>query len=182
MRNDMTTELGTRDKLIHHARLRFWSKGYSNVSLREISKAAGVDVALVSRYFGGKQGLFEATLKDSLVADGLPQSGIAELVDMTVSIMASTPKGEEQPSIIRLIQMNAHDETVGELVREQQKKTMQNYLEKVIGDEKRAALFMVVLLGISMAEASLYLTGIAKPESQEYKKQLRHMLSAALNY
>ena len=59
---------------------------------------------------------------------------------------------------------------------------MQNYLEKVIGDEKRAALFMVVLLGISMAEASLSLTGIAKPESQEYEKQLHHMLSAALNY
>ncbi|GGP69880.1 TetR/AcrR family transcriptional regulator [Shewanella saliphila] len=178
----MTAELSTREKLIHHARLRFWTKGYSNVSLREISRAAGVDVALVSRNFGGKQGLFEATLEGALVADGLPQSGIAELVDMTVSIMASTPKDEEQPSIIRLIQMNAHDETVGELVREQQKIAMQNYLEQVIGDKTRAALFMVVLLGISMAEASLHLTGIAKPESQEYEKQLRHMLSAALNY
>ena len=42
----------------------FWSKGYSNVSVREISNAAGVDVALIARYFGSKRGLFEATLEN----------------------------------------------------------------------------------------------------------------------
>ncbi|MEM6901379.1 MAG: helix-turn-helix domain-containing protein, partial [Pseudomonadota bacterium] len=52
----------TRDKLLLHARRQFWANGDSHVSLRQIASAAGVDVALISRHFGGKLGLFEATL------------------------------------------------------------------------------------------------------------------------
>ena len=52
----------TRNLLKDHARRLFWSKGFSNVSVREIATAAGVDVALIARYFGSKLGLFEATL------------------------------------------------------------------------------------------------------------------------
>ena len=44
----------TREKLLTAATEAFWEQGYSNTSLRQIAQIAGVDVALVSRYFGGK--------------------------------------------------------------------------------------------------------------------------------
>ncbi|MEO0371384.1 MAG: TetR family transcriptional regulator, partial [Pseudomonadota bacterium] len=46
----------TKEKLLGAARDLFWTRGYSNVSVRDITGAAGVDAALVSRYFGGKRG------------------------------------------------------------------------------------------------------------------------------
>src|SRR6185312_16537935 len=39
--------------------------GYDRTVLRDIAGAAGVDVALIKRYFGGKEGLFTEALKAS---------------------------------------------------------------------------------------------------------------------
>jgi AcrR family transcriptional regulator len=45
------------------ARELFMREGYNDVSLRTIAAQAGVDVALISYYFGSKRGLFGATLE-----------------------------------------------------------------------------------------------------------------------
>jgi AcrR family transcriptional regulator len=42
--------------------VRFMSDGYQAVTMRSIALAAGVDVALVSYYFGSKQRLFSAAM------------------------------------------------------------------------------------------------------------------------
>ena len=44
------------------ARRRFLAEGYQAVTLRSIAAEAGVDAALVSYFFGSKQGLFGAAL------------------------------------------------------------------------------------------------------------------------
>jgi Bacterial regulatory proteins, tetR family len=55
----------TRGALLGAALARFVSDGYDGVSLREIASDAGVDVSLVSRYFGGKQELFAEVMASS---------------------------------------------------------------------------------------------------------------------
>jgi AcrR family transcriptional regulator len=52
----------TRDAILAAARQRFLSESYENVGLRDIAGDVGVDVALVSRYFGGKEKLFAEVL------------------------------------------------------------------------------------------------------------------------
>ena len=52
----------TRASLLAAATDRFVREGYDSVSLREIASDAGVDVSLVSRYFGGKEELFAEVL------------------------------------------------------------------------------------------------------------------------
>lgn len=49
----------TRDAVIHSALKLFNMGGYDGTSVRAIAADAGVNVALVSYYFGGKQGLLE---------------------------------------------------------------------------------------------------------------------------
>lgn len=176
----MTKAEATRENLLTHARALLWRHGYSNVSLRQIAKAAGVDVALVSRYFGGKRGLFEATLE---IAFDTPQAdGPDALVDMVVQLFASHPRDAAAPTILHLMQMNAQDEEVGALVRDAQRNGLQAMIETAVGSPQRAALFMAVVLGISVAEKSLHLTGIAPHDSPEYEEQLRHLLNAALSF
>ena len=176
----MTKAEITREKLLTHARALLWRYGYSNVSLRQIAMAAGVDVALVSRYFGGKRGLFEATLEGAF--DAPPANGPEALVEMVVQLFVSHPRDATAPTILHLMQMNAQDEVVGALVRDAQHRGLQTTIETAAGNPSRAALFMAVILGISAAEKSLHLSGIAPHDSPEYEAQLRHMLNAALSF
>lgn len=176
----MNKALMTRDKLLTHARALLWRHGYSNVSLRQIAMAAGVDVALVSRYFGGKRGLFEATLEGAF--DMPDATTPKELVDMVVHLFVTHPRDAASVSILHLMLMNAQDEEVGGLVRAAHQVGLQAAVERAAGDRARAALFMAVILGMSVAEKSLHLSGIAPYDSPEYEMQLRHMLEAALAY
>jgi AcrR family transcriptional regulator len=72
----------------------FAAKGYSRARLRDIADIAGVDAALVIRYFDSKAGLYQAVLEQGEV-DGLPvpqrldanqlDGMIDELVDRAMS-------------------------------------------------------------------------------------------------
>lgn len=62
---------GTRAAILEAAKAQFALLGYDTATLREIAARAGVDVALIKRYFGGKDGLFSEALKASFHADGL---------------------------------------------------------------------------------------------------------------
>lgn len=44
----------------------FYAKGFHGTSIRDIARKAGVNPALISYYFGGKQALFESLLIDFL--------------------------------------------------------------------------------------------------------------------
>ena len=58
-----------RARILAEARAAFAATGYEGASLRAITAAAGVDVALVSYYFGNKEALFRAVVAD-LCEDG----------------------------------------------------------------------------------------------------------------
>src|SRR5579871_63129 len=54
----------TRQKLLHAAVKVFATQGYEGATTRAIADEAGVAEALIQRYFNGKQGLLNASLKD----------------------------------------------------------------------------------------------------------------------
>jgi AcrR family transcriptional regulator len=61
----------TRAAILEAAKSHFALLGYDRAVLRDIAREAGVDVALVKRYFGGKEALFVEALKASFVSDGM---------------------------------------------------------------------------------------------------------------
>ena len=54
----------TRRALLDAARHLFGRHGYDRTTLRDIGDLAGVDPALIARYFGGKTGIYVASLDD----------------------------------------------------------------------------------------------------------------------
>jgi AcrR family transcriptional regulator len=54
----------------------FAKKGLNGVSIRELAKASGSNSSMISYYFGGKTGLYEAVLKE-VFAGMLKISGVA---------------------------------------------------------------------------------------------------------
>ena len=63
----------TRAAILAAAKDHFARSGYEGAFLRDIAADAGVDAALINRYFGGKDGLFAAALKDSIRPDAISQ-------------------------------------------------------------------------------------------------------------
>jgi AcrR family transcriptional regulator len=170
----------TRDLLQTHARRLFWSKGYSNVSVREVAKAAGVDVALIARYFGSKLGLFEATLDTLKKIDPDDFSSVDSLVNVFVEMFSNAPKEGTEASPISMILLNANDSDVGTIVARIQYEYWQSGLEKIIGSKSQAALFFAAMMGFSVGQKILHLDGIAELGSDEYRAQFRHMLTTAI--
>lgn len=179
---DMTIAISTRDALLIHGRRLFWSRGFTNVSVRQVARAAGVDVALISRYFGSKLGLFEATLQEAYGLDGIDLPDGPALVDAIVRVFVTLDRSSDVPSVTRLIQMNADDEQVGHLVRKVYDELWQSKIEGVLGDSSRAALMTSAILGLCVTENSLRVAGFAAPHLPLYEQQVRFLLTAALNF
>jgi AcrR family transcriptional regulator len=53
----------TRAALVDAARVVFAEQGFQGATVRAIAARAGVDAAMVNHWFGGKQGLFAATVE-----------------------------------------------------------------------------------------------------------------------
>lgn len=65
----------TKQAIFEAATQAFARTGYQGAGLREIASDAGVDVALISRYFGSKEKLFEQVLEEHLFIDNLIAGG-----------------------------------------------------------------------------------------------------------
>jgi len=61
----------TRARILASARELFTDEGYGSVSSRMIAAHAGVNVALINRYFGAKRGLLTEILREDGVFPGL---------------------------------------------------------------------------------------------------------------
>ncbi|MDD2308458.1 MAG: TetR/AcrR family transcriptional regulator [Desulfuromonadaceae bacterium] len=53
-----------RNKLVLIATRLFAERGLNGVSIRELSKAAGVSISMISYHFGGKEGLYSSVLQE----------------------------------------------------------------------------------------------------------------------
>jgi AcrR family transcriptional regulator len=63
----------TRAAILEAAKVHFALSGYDRAALRDIAADAGADVALIKRYFGGKEALFTEALKASFHPDRLAE-------------------------------------------------------------------------------------------------------------
>lgn len=63
MRMEVSKDKPTVNKIIEAATRLFAVKGYAAVSVKELADAAGVNIALISYYFGGKESLYKLVLE-----------------------------------------------------------------------------------------------------------------------
>ncbi|MCP5073303.1 MAG: TetR/AcrR family transcriptional regulator [Rhodobacteraceae bacterium] len=174
----------TQQNLLEAARSLFWNRGYSNVSVRDITKCASVDAALVSRYFGGKQGLFEATLVGAFDWPEL-QEDRGNFLELIVNKQAKGLHESGEASAIKMLIMNASDPDVGEIVRSEVTRCFTKPITEVIGPPKaqeRLAMMMAVIVGASIMRHDIRAAGMSDCSEEQYGAQLRHLVTAAMAY
>jgi AcrR family transcriptional regulator len=85
----------TRAAIVDAAKIHFGRSGYEGAYLRDIAAEAGVDAALINRYFGGKEGLFAEALKQSIRPEGIFDWQRATFGRDIAAMMAGSPHERE---------------------------------------------------------------------------------------
>ncbi len=86
----------TRAAILAAAKLQFARLGYDRAVLRDIAAEAGADVALIKRYFGGKEGLFTEALKASFAPSRFASWNRATFARDIAEMMAGDAFADEE--------------------------------------------------------------------------------------
>jgi AcrR family transcriptional regulator len=107
----------TRAAILEAAKRQFAILGYDRAGLREIAGEAGVDVALIKRYFGGKEPLFIEALKASFAPDRLRTWDRATFAEDVAERMAESAHfGEEATQSFQFLLHTATSPTTAPLL------------------------------------------------------------------
>ena len=94
-----------RENIIAAAVPLFAAKGLNGVSVRELAAAAGVNLSMISYYFGGKEGLYAAVLTGQFAILGkleeIEQLEIDTLQKFELYVRATVSRYRKSPYLLR---------------------------------------------------------------------------------
>ena len=151
----------TRAAILAAAKARFARDGYDQVGVRDIAADAGIDPALVNRYFGSKEGLYTAVV-NSITKDPLvlrPDRGhFGEEVARMVLRM-SGDRHEDQLLALDMAIRSTNSPTAHAMVRQDiQERFITPLVEKFGGGPDataRAYIVMSITMGIGVMRGVL---------------------------
>jgi AcrR family transcriptional regulator len=176
----------TRQLLLTAARRRFATDGYTATSVRDIAGEAGVNVALISRYFDSKEGLFRACLIGAV--DEMKQTVTDDLtLDQMGRIIAEKLAGPlvgKHPHQLLLLLRSSGDEGA-DRIRLEILGTFSRRLAAIAGDPDSERLIrnaqVVIAAGLGMAILrSAGLEPLASSGEPELTEVLQEMIGALL--
>lgn len=179
---------GTRDEILAVARKRFLVDGYEAVTMRSVATEAGVDAALISYFFGSKQGLLGAALALSaspadVLAEVLP-GDLSTLPERVLRGLVTTWDDPERGGPLRVMAAAAaRDRSVARLVREMAEREVIGRIAERLGGadaRQRAAVFSSQLTGIIFSRYLLGIEPIATMPVDELVRRLAPGLRAVL--
>ena len=178
----------TRDAILSSAHDRFLKDSYESVGLRDIAGDAGVDVALVSRYFGGKEGLFREVLTHEKRPDTFSEPrSIEELPRFLAQLIEEDQDDDRARRMEMFIIMlrSASSPKAGEIIRELIHRDVLDPMAKLIGGpegEMRANMLLAVLMGISVLRTVMQVEGMCEAEPCQFRtERFRCLFEAAIN-
>ncbi|MFG3409431.1 TetR family transcriptional regulator [Streptomyces sp. NPDC048142] len=178
----------TRDVILETARRRFLAEGYHAVTLRSIAAEAGVDLALISYFFGSKKGLFGAALALAVnpaevvaqVLEGDPKTLSQRALRAMLSVWDDPQSG---PALLAMVRNAAQDEMFAELVKEVLEREIVDRIAAWLGGShprRRAAAFTAQMAGLMTARYLLRLEPMASMTPDEIVRHLAPSLRVAL--
>lgn len=155
----------TRRALLSAGRRRFAQDGYASTRVRDIATDAGVNVALINRYFASKEGLFEAclvTARDELSRSGDASDSFGALLENMARQVAG-PVDDERSLTLLLLLRSSGDAGADRIRRN----TLRSFAEQMLiaagwsaddaqGDAPmlRAQVALSTVLGIALLRSS----------------------------
>jgi AcrR family transcriptional regulator len=183
--------VNTRKLLLTAARRRFAKEGYSATTVRDIANDAGVNVALINRYFASKEGLFEECLASASEDFKNPSSEPMTIDRVLVTILqhvADSPDGDI--SLMLLLLLRSSNDERAEAIRRTTFETFSRRLAIATGADPRSAAFADVMLraqvvlsaviGVVLLRSSTGVEPLTSATEDELGPPLADLLAALL--
>ncbi|XVV16799.1 TetR family transcriptional regulator [Actinoplanes sp. CA-131856] len=175
----------TRQQLLEVARCRFARQGYATTTVRDIAEDAGVNVALISRYFTSKEGLFKACLDTAFAelrrdAEQTTPNDVAAVLARRIAGAEDSPRRMEG---LLLLLRTSGDERVDEM-RRGVLRSVSERLAQVTGDPDavlRAEIVLAATLGIALMRSSLGVQPLAGATEQDLVGPLSDLLEGLMS-
>ncbi|MET0422815.1 MAG: TetR family transcriptional regulator [Actinoplanes sp.] len=180
----------TRQLLLEVASSRFARDGYATTTVRDIADDANVNVALISRYFTSKEGLFEACLAAAVTElRQEPEDTPVERIGAAMAhrIAASTPDGR-LPETLLLLLRSSGDEHLDEIRRGVLRSMSERMATVAAGPASpdgqqlvlRAQIVLAAALGVTLLRSSLSIEPLASADEETLAAPLSDLVTALL--
>ncbi|WP_309091833.1 TetR family transcriptional regulator [Phenylobacterium sp.] len=148
--------VATRGAILSAARSRFAEEGYDVASVRGIASDAGVDPALVLRYFGSKEELLAAVLAESGSVRDLLDGPRQEFGARAARMLLLDPVEDHKLAVLQIILRSASSPRAGPLVRRNTQERFYEPMEAWLGGADapiRARTVGAIIMGAAMSRA-----------------------------
>ncbi|PZQ22210.1 MAG: TetR family transcriptional regulator [Sphingopyxis macrogoltabida] len=148
--------VATRAAILASARQRFLRESYDSVGLRDIAGDAGVDVALISRYFGGKEGLFgEVVSKDKEPSIFQEPKSLDEFPDFLARMVLEDDEVDrvQRMEMFVIILRSAASPKAGEIIQDMVRNDVLEPMTRLMGpggEPMKADMLLAILMGITV--------------------------------
>lgn len=170
----------SRERLLEAAAELFADRGYERATARDIGWKAGVDPAMIARYFGGKAQLYIAVLQSQYgvdnPADLLDRDRLAALVER----VAGQGPGPILQAVVRPVQDPAAREAAHRELYHRFVVPLSDQLD-ASGDPDarlRAEVLMAAFTGVALARHAGMLDALASADTDHVTALLQELLSA----
>lgn len=165
----------TRGAILDAARAAFAARGYDAVSLRSVARDAGVDPALVHRFFGSKERLFVAAMElpvapsalaVAVLAGGL--DGVGERLVRTLLTLWDTPGGFAP--FLALVRGAVDNEAAATMLREFLTREVLGRIAATAAPDRpefRASIAGSQIVGLAMARYVVRVAPLADADPDE---------------
>jgi AcrR family transcriptional regulator len=146
----------TRQAILEAAKNRFATEGYDGASLRDIAADAGVDAALVSRYFGSKDELFVEVLNLTHDPSEIFEGGLENFGERIARMMLEDPKDAGDLDWLLLMLRSASSPRAAEAIRHSSRVNFHDPFAAFLGGPDahvRARLAGAIMMGVAIARA-----------------------------
>ncbi|TDQ55254.1 TetR family transcriptional regulator [Actinorugispora endophytica] len=172
----------TRRRILDSARELFTADGYTQVSSRRIAAHAGVNVALINRYFGAKRGLLAEVIAGEAVYPGVFEGDPATLARRIAERLAARVHGEATP-LQRALDGASGDPDLKAVYDERLKSAVLEPLEKYLGGagaRTRALSVAAVVLGLAGLRRVEGGAAFAECDRRELTERFTRIIEACL--
>ena len=179
MTNPPSRSVATKTALLNAARQLFAQRGFDLVSVRDVAADAGVNAALVIRYFGSKEALF---LEAISLPDGVPLPFDGPLHDLGERL-ARYALGKPDADPLLILLRSASSETGGTLLRRAVEAQFIAPLSTRLpgtAPDARAALIAAEVLGLSVL-SKIVNAPILKRESERVVRESARALQRLID-
>ena len=144
----------TRKRLLQAARRLFATANYVSVGIREIGAEAGVNPALISRYFGSKRNLFleVASILNDEGNAALPEASPLERTNLAISGILTEGAQSAWVTDFRITALSALDPHVSDVMTATYDKVREQIMGVLAGEHTatRADLILAQLMGAAL--------------------------------